>query len=408
MKFLTHISGVFSRKSFGLAALLVAAPLAGAANASEDPITIGFAVAQSGIYTAYDQGATQAALLAIEQINENGGINGREVKSVVADTKSDRQQGARAALQVIDEGADLVVVTCDYDFGAPAALEAHKAGLISISLCAEDAKMGPEGIGPYAFTASIAAGIQGAVMAEWGYERKGFRKAFVLLDNFIEYNKSVCAGFEAAWEDVGGEIVGKDVFLSTDPSIAPIITRLKRLRGDKKPDTIMYCTIAPLGASALRQLRASGINLPIVSTSAMDGLFWLDAVPDLTSFYFPVQASIYGNDPREKVNAFNDAFRAKYGADVPSQYTYPGFVLVEFFAEAVRRAGSAETRAVLEELHRMKDFETLVGPRSFTPELHIQNQANMLVIELDKGEHRIIEDWTNSKPLTREVLFRLK
>jgi hypothetical protein len=68
---------------------------------------------------------------------------------VNADTKTDRAEGAKAGLTVIDEGADMVVVSCDYDFGSPAALAAESAGpAVSFFLCAESIKAGIQGVGP--------------------------------------------------------------------------------------------------------------------------------------------------------------------------------------------------------------------------------------------------------------------
>ena len=65
-----------------------------------------------------------------------------------ADTKTDQAEGAKAGLAVLDKGADLVIVSCDYDFGAPAALQAQSAGKVSFFLCAESIKAGIPGVGP--------------------------------------------------------------------------------------------------------------------------------------------------------------------------------------------------------------------------------------------------------------------
>ena len=61
--------------------------------------------------------------------------------------------------------------------GAPAALQGQKAGKVTVFMCAEDPKAGVAGIGPFSFTSSIAAQVQGAVFGEWGYEKKGWRTA---------------------------------------------------------------------------------------------------------------------------------------------------------------------------------------------------------------------------------------
>ncbi len=178
--------------TLGTAALLTAAP----ALADEDPITIGFAVAQSGWLEAYDTPAVTAAHIRIDEINAAGGLLGRQIEWIEMDTRSDREQAARAGLDLIDDGADMLVVSCDYDFGAPAALAAEAMGMNSFFLCAEDVKAGIQGVGPNSFSSSVLAAVQGATMAEWAYETREARTGYVLLDTTIEYNRGICSGFD--------------------------------------------------------------------------------------------------------------------------------------------------------------------------------------------------------------------
>src|SRR5437762_12140138 len=128
-----------------------------------DEIVIGFATARSGFMQAYDKPAQDAAMIRIDEINKAGGLLGRQIKAVAVDTKTDRAEGAKAGLEVIDKGADLVVVSCDYDFGAPAALAAQAAGKTSFFLCAESIKAGIQGVGPNSFSASVLAAVQGEI-----------------------------------------------------------------------------------------------------------------------------------------------------------------------------------------------------------------------------------------------------
>ena len=97
---------------------------------------------------------------------------------------------------------------------------------------------------------------------------------------------------------MGGKIVGRDTFKNDDPSIATQITRLRAL--NPAPDVITLCSYTPGGASAVRQIRAAGINTPIASDNAMDGGYWLSAVPDLNNFYYASLGSVVGGDPRPK------------------------------------------------------------------------------------------------------------
>ena len=92
---------------------------------AEDEVVIGIASAESGWMQAYSEPAARSALIRIDEINNAGGLLGKKLKVVRADTKTDRAQGARAGLMVLDAGAELVLVDCDYDYGAPAAQAAR-------------------------------------------------------------------------------------------------------------------------------------------------------------------------------------------------------------------------------------------------------------------------------------------
>ena len=385
------------------AATLAGAPL----HADDETITIGFATAESGFMEAYDKPAQDAAMIRIEEINAAGGLLGKQIQVVNADTKSDRAEGAKAGLSVIDEGADLVVVSCDYDFGSPAALAAEDAGLVSFFLCAESVKAGIQGVGPHSFSASVLAPVQGATMAEWAFKEKGAKEFYKLLDTWTVYNKGICDGFD--WmmpklEAQGAKLVGSDTFKNEDASIAAQITRIKSL--PKEPDAIMLCTMMPGAVSAIKQIRAAGINSMILNGSGVDGSYWLSAVPDLSNFFVPVQGSVYGDDPNPDVTKFNAAYKTKTGAEPSTQYVYPGYVMVDMWAKAVERAGTTEADAVVAELEKMKDEPTLFGPRTFTSELHHQNSGRYLIVETKAGKPGVVGEWTISEPVPMEALLK--
>ena len=387
--------------------MLFAATAAFPALADDSKIVVGFATAESGFMEAYDKPATDAALLRIDEINAAGGLLGKKIEVVKADTKSDRAEGAKAGLSVLDQGADLVVVSCDYDFGSPAALAAEAAGKVSFFLCAESVKAGIQGVGPHSFSASVLAAVQGATMAEWAYNKKEAKTFYRLLDTWTEYNKGICDGFD--WmmpklETKGAKLVGQDTFKNDDPSIAAQISRIKAL--PKEPDAIMLCTMMPGSVSAVKQIRAAGINSMILNGSGVDGSYWLSAVPDLSNFYVPVQGSIFGDDPNPEVNKFNAAYKAKTGADPSSMYVYPGYVMIDVWAKAVERAKSIDADAVVAELEKMKNEPTLFGPRTFTSELHHQNQAKYLIADTEKGKPSIVDSWTISEPIPLDALLK--
>lgn len=387
----------------GLAAL-GAASVSTAAMADDHEVVVGFAASYSGWMQAYSQPSTNAALIAIDDINANGGLLGKQLRAVMADAKTDRVEGAKAGQQVLNDGAQMVAVDCDYDFGAPAALAAKNANKIAIFLCAESVLAGIQGVGKNAFSSSILAAVQGATIAEWGAQNKGWKTAYILLDTTIEYNKGICYGFDWMWrEKLGLEILGHDVYQNADASIAAQITRIKSL--PQEPDIIISCSYVPGGASALRQIRAAGINSALAGGSSMSGTYWLDSVPNLSGHFVPEQASIYGDDPRPEVEEFNAKYEARFGERPNSQYTYPGYLVVEMWARAVERAGTFDTDAVIAEMEKFKDEPFLIGTRTFTPALHHQNYGPYLIVETTNGQPAVKDSFTISEPVPMDVLF---
>ncbi len=379
--------------------------LAGPVLADDERIVVGFATAETGFMQGYDKPAQDAAMIRINEINEAGGLLGKQIEVVNADTKTDMAEGAKAGLSVVDAGADLVVVSCDYDFGAPAALAAESSGLISFFLCAESVKAGIQGVGPNSFSASVLAAVQGATMADWAYQEKGARSFYRLLDTWTEYNKGICDGFDWMLPQLAeAKLVGEDTFLNEDASIAAQISRIKAL--PQEPDAIMLCSMMPGFVSAVKQIRAAGINSMILNGSGADGSYWMSAVPDLSNFYVPAQGSVYGDDPNPDVNAFNEKYAAVTGAPPATQYTYPGYIMIDVWAKAVERAGTTETAAVVAELEKMQDEPTLFGPRTFTSELHHQNKAEYRIIGTENGKPAVIGTWTIAEPIPLDALMK--
>lgn len=382
---------------------MAAAAALWAAPALADEIVIGFATAESGFMQAYDKPAQDAALIRIDEINKAGGLLGKQLKVVTADTKTDQAEGAKAGLTVLDAGAELVIVSCDYDFGSGAALQAQAAGKVSFFLCAESIKAGIAGVGPFSFSASVLAAVQGATMAEWSYNKKNARNFYRLLDTWTVYNKGICDGFDWMLPRLkDAKLVGEDVFKNEDASIASQISRIKAL--PQEPDAIMLCSMMPGVVSAIKQIRAAGINSMIINGSGVDGSYWLNAVPDLSNFFVPVQGSIYGDDPNPAVNEFNAKYKAVTGGDPSSQYVYPGYVLIDVWAKAVERAGTTDAAAVVAELEKMKDEPTLFGPRTFTNEIHHQNRGRYLIVETKAGKPGVVDEWTISEKIPVDYL----
>ena len=239
-----------------LFALSLSLAFASAPQARADDIIIGAATSFSGWMAAFDTNPTRAAQLAVDEINAKGGLLGKKLKLVHIDTKTDQAETARAAQELVAQGAKMIMVACDFDMGSPAALVAQQAGVIAFSSCGADNKLGNLTIGNNVFTMSTQADGTGRMLADWAYRKQGWKTAYVLLDTFIQYDKSLCAGFVERWKELAGaeSLLLEDEFKNSDVTVASQISRYQAL--GKPADLMMICSVPPGMASAIRQFRS--------------------------------------------------------------------------------------------------------------------------------------------------------
>ncbi|BCP52219.1 branched-chain amino acid ABC transporter substrate-binding protein [Kaistia sp. 32K] len=371
------------------AAAMASLPLL-AARAAEEAVIIGAATASSGWMAPYDEGPVSAAQVAVDEINEAGGVLGHPLKLVHVDTKTDRAEAAKAAAQLAGQGAKAIIVSADFDMGGPAALVANQEGVLAFSTNGADIKLGNKAVGPYVFTLATEAEGAGALLADWAYRKQGWKTGYLLEDTALEYTKSLARGFKAGWTKVAGAdaLVGEDSYKNADPSVAAQVSRLAAL--DKKPDFIFLAGVTPGFPAVLRQLRAAGIDAPVIGGVGFDGDEWHGALPPeaLTKVYYGSYSSARGDDPRPEIASFLERFKARNGGKPPASggLAVSGYSAVYAWARAAERAGSVEPAKVLAELEKFKDEPLLVGPTTFTPDLHINRSRATLIVGFDNAK----------------------
>ena len=352
--------------------------------AADKPV-FGLVMSFSGWFAPVDADTIAGAKLAVADVNAAGGVLGQPIEVVEFDNKSEPPLGADGAVDVIGKGAKAILFPSDFDFGAPGAYVAQQKDIIAFS-GASDPKFGVQGVGPLAYSTSNASQAQGALLAEWAYKQKGWKNAYVLLDNTIAYTKSLCASFATRWTELAGKegLLGQDTFLNNDPSIAAQVTRITGL--PKKPDLVFFCSYAPGGPSAIRQIRAAGIDAAIVTGESLDGDYWIGSVPDLSNFYVISYGSKYGDDPDAEVNGFFKRFEAKYNKKADVSYGLRGYAAVQAWAIAAKQAGSLDGAKVAAALDTFDKKSLVIGPTTYTPKLHIQTTRPMAILQATNGK----------------------
>jgi branched-chain amino acid transport system substrate-binding protein len=334
------------------------------------PIIIGAPLGLTGFLNFFDAPSLAGAQIAAAEINAKGGLLGRPLKIITADTKSDLAQGTNAALEVISKGARFVMPTGDYDFGGPAARAAQKKRILSMALVG-DPRFGRSGMGPLVFNIYQGTPSEAGSSAQFAYGVKKWRRPYVLADQAGNYTKTLCNWFRDAWKrTAGSSVVGFDTFVNSDASISSQITRLKATRPE--PGFIYICTFPPGGTSAIRQIRAAGIRLPILTSADYDTDSWLDAVPGEANTYSAGGGLVKGdpNSARRRVFA---AYKKKTGHDLTTSpiSLLGGYSIVRAFAKAIKSAGTVNTNAVKAQLEKFRNVATPVGPTTWTAKCHI-------------------------------------
>lgn len=345
------------------------------------PIVIGTANSLTGILAPFELAINNGMDVAVDDINAAGGVDGRPIKIIHVDAKSDLNLSATAVLDVIEKGAQIVVPMCDADFGGPGARAANEKGILAIT-CAGAPGIGKQTIGPLTFNIYTGAPTESAINAEYAYETKGWRRAYFLCDQLVEYTKVVCEAFKTRWKSLGGAIVGEDTFLQTDVSIAPQVTRLAN---GPKPDFVVLASF-PGGSPAIREIRTA-YEGPIMLAAAYSGTFWLKSTPHLSNVWVAAVGSSYGDDPRDEVNSFFRKYEEKTGE--PAQVdSYPllGYSLVQTIARGIETAGTTDGKALGEALETFKEAPLLAGPTTYTKSCHVPVSRSLLIIRYEDGK----------------------
>jgi len=361
------------------------------------PIVIGRPEGQTGYLKLYDGPVTQAIRLAIKDVNAQGGVLGRPLKLITADTKTQISTVPAAALDVIGKGAQILMPSWDYDLGAPAARLGVQKKMLVVS-GAGSPNYGLRGIGKTFFNVENGTPTEGSTLAEWAYMKMKWRHPYVLQDTSIEYTKDGCKYFVERWKQLAGDssIAGQDTFLNADAAIPAQVSRLK---GAGNADFIYICSYPPGGASAVKQIRSAGINKPIIGPGGgFDGNYWFSSVPGLSNFYDNVSGSLFHDDPSKAINKLFDRMQKLTGSRPNNAEALEGYAAIQVIVAAIKKVKSCcNGTALANALVHAGKIPTVLGPVHFSSTCHIAGKRRVRIIKVTNGKAKYLTTWTPRK-----------
>ena len=334
---------------------LVACALPPAAAPAE--VHIGLITTLSGeLAESYGTPTVDAARLAIQPVNDGGGLDvgGRKQKvTLVIEDDQDRAEVAAAAAQkLINQEKVVALIGPSLSRNAiPVADVAENARIPMIS---------PDSTNPattagkkYAFRAAFIDPFQGRVIARFARDDLHAQKAAVLYDIASAFNKGIAEVFKQAFTDGGGEVVAFESYTTGEKAFGPQLARIKQ-SGASVLFLPNYDNDVPAQA---QQARQAGISATLLGADSWSTIPPGDRV-DLEGGFF--SGSWSSGLTSEQAQAFIKAFRQPYNSE-PNDVSALTYDAVGLLLEAIRNQNRADPEAIRAGLAGIKDYKGVTG-----------------------------------------------
>ncbi|MCU0521363.1 MAG: ABC transporter substrate-binding protein [Anaerolineae bacterium] len=290
--------------------VLALVALSGCGGAGSKAVKIAILAPLSGDVATFGQSTRDGAMLAIEEWNAKGGVDGATIEVVVEDSQCNAEAAVSAANKVIDQdGVKFIIGEVCSSASIPVSEIATSKGVLQISPTSTNPSVTVAEDGTTKstiFRACFIDPFQGLVGAKFAIETLGAQTAAVFLDQGNDYVRGLAEVFIKEFEAAGGQVVVTESYTGDDQDFSAILTKVK----DANPDVLYlpdyYNTVNLIAGQA----QEKGITAVL-----MGGDGWDSADLDVSVVeggYFTNHFS--ADDTRAIVQDFVSKYEAKYGA----------------------------------------------------------------------------------------------
>ena len=353
------------------------------AGATGDTIKIGGLAPLTGDVSVYGVAVDNGVKMAVEEINADGGVLGKQIEYIVYDEKGDATEAVNAYNKLVQ--IDNVVAIVGDVTSKPTLAVAQQAAkdkipLITASGTAENITQAGENI----FRACFIDPFQGELMASYASKKLEKKTAAIIYNISDDYSKGLYEAFEAAAGDLGIEVVQVEGYGKGTVDFKAQLTNIK----SKNPDVIFLPVYYQDVALIAVQAKELGIEAQFLGADGWDGVIGqvdesnMDAV---NGAYFCSQYSAQSDDPN--LQAFLSKYKETYGMDA-SQFAVLGYDAMKMLAQAISEAGSTDSAAITSAMAAI-DFTGLTGHMTFDENRNPVKRA--AITQIDNGEYKFIE-----------------
>jgi branched-chain amino acid transport system substrate-binding protein len=335
----------------------------GGAGKDSKTILIGENLELSGAVASYGQSADKGIALALAEINKKG-INGKKLKIVKIDNKSDAQEATSAAIKLTSQNKVAAIIgaaTSTDTLAQVQVVDDKKIPLVTTSGTSPLITYDKGKLHDFVFRTCFIDPFQGTVAANFATNDLKVKNAAVLIDSSSDYAKGLAASFKDTFKSNGGSIVSEEAYVAKDTDFRATLTRIK----SKKPDFIFVPGYYEEVGLIVKQARDLGVTVPFMGGDGWDSpkLVEIAGAAALNNTYITNHYSS-GDLEDQKVQDFVKAYKDKYGQE-PDGFNALGYDSLYLIADAIKRAGSADPVKIQKALEKTKDLQLVSGTLTF-------------------------------------------
>jgi branched-chain amino acid transport system substrate-binding protein len=365
---------------------------AGTATSSEK-IKIGYIGALSGDTAVWGQAGLNGMKLTAKQINEKGGILGKQVEIVGLDGRGTPVDSINALKKLIDEEKVVAVVGTNFSsINIPLAAIADQKKVPVIATAASNPKVTVDEKGnlhPYSFRIGFTDPFQGKVLASYAVKELKAKTAAVITDIGSDYSVGVTQFFTEEFEKEGGKVVAKVDGHSGDNDFRAQLSKIAPLN----PDVVLIPWIYKDVALIANQARELGIKATLLGGDGWDSKELFSMAGEA------LEGSFYTSQPsfaNQATKPYADEYLKEYNNLTPETealLTHDGLLWVQ---DALTRAGKVDSTALRDALEKTKGFKGLIGDMTIDPKTH-DPEKPCSVYKIESSAAKYVGDFSPSK-----------
>ncbi len=357
------------------------------------PIKVGMYADLSAGTAQWGTDAEKGARLRIKEVNEAGGIMGRQVELVLYDCKLSPTEAVKAYTRLATQDKVAAVYGSLISNTALAVSPVAAQTKIPVVSRAMDERAttpgfdpdDPENPGPanpYFFLLQPSAFQQAAVIAGYAVDELGMDTFTMLYDKGNAYAEYLAKGFAYYVTTRGKKMVGTFEFQSGDVDYKAQLTKIKELGSDG----LFIPNYVTQNANAVKQARELGVQARFLGNNSWYKPMDEVAGPASDGAYFPNNMTF--DDP--STQWFFEAYEAEWGQE-PRLHSFSGYDDVGFILNAIEKAGSTDPADVRDTMEATRKFEGIIGTINIDPATHRPVDLPMAVLRFVGDQIETVE-----------------